>query len=137
MPKLKADNRTRLLHAAEKATYQYGFGRTAIADIAKEARVPLGNVYYYFKTKDEIADAIVQLRVTRFKKLLQELDPGRFSGREAVRVRADKDQEPGGTGAQRLSCRNPVLRTAKARRRGRQEVEGIVRGGPGMDGGAI
>jgi AcrR family transcriptional regulator len=74
MPKLKADNRTRLLHAAEKATYQYGFGRTAIADIAKEARVPLGNVYYYFKTKDEIADAIVQLRVTRFKKLLQELD---------------------------------------------------------------
>jgi len=74
MPKLKADNRTRLLHAAEKTTYQYGFGGTAIADIAKEARVPLGNVYYYFKTKDEIADAIVQLRVTRFKKLLQELD---------------------------------------------------------------
>jgi TetR/AcrR family transcriptional repressor of nem operon len=74
MPKLKADNRTRLLHAAEKTTYQYGFGSTAIADIAKEARVPLGNVYYYFKTKDQIADAIVQLRVTRFKKLLRELD---------------------------------------------------------------
>jgi AcrR family transcriptional regulator len=74
MPKLKADNRTRLLHAAEKTTYRHGFGSTAIADIAKEARVPLGNVYYYFKTKDEIADAIVQLRVTRFKKLLQELD---------------------------------------------------------------
>jgi len=74
MPKLKADNRTRLLHAAEKTTYRYGFGSTAIVDIAKEARVPLGNVYYYFKTKDEIADAIVQLRVTRFKKLLQELD---------------------------------------------------------------
>jgi len=74
MPKLKADNRTRLLHAAEKTTYRYGFGSTAIADIAKEARVPLGNVYYYFKTKDEIGHAIVQLRVTRFKKLLQELD---------------------------------------------------------------
>jgi TetR/AcrR family transcriptional regulator, transcriptional repressor for nem operon len=74
MPKLKADNRTRLLHAAEKTTHRYGFGSTAIADIAKEARVPLGNVYYYFKTKDEIGDAIVQLRVTRFKKLLQELD---------------------------------------------------------------
>lgn len=74
MAKWKADNRTRLLQAAEKVTYQHGFGRAALADIAKEARVPLGNVYYYFKTKDEIGDAIVELRVSRFKKLLQELD---------------------------------------------------------------
>lgn len=74
MLKTKADNRTRLLQAAEKTTYRYGFGNTAIADIAKEARVPLGNVYYYFKTKDEIGDAIVRLRVSRFRKLLQEFD---------------------------------------------------------------
>jgi TetR/AcrR family transcriptional regulator, transcriptional repressor for nem operon len=73
MPKPKTDSRTRLLQAAEKVTYQHGFGRTAIADIAKEARVPLGNVYYYFKSKDEIGDAIVELRVSRFRKLLQEL----------------------------------------------------------------
>ena len=74
MPKTKADNRTRLLHAAEKATYRYGFGSAAIADIAEEARIPLGNVYYYFKTKDEIGGAIVELRVSRFRRLLQELD---------------------------------------------------------------
>src|SRR6266403_396092 len=74
MAKLKADTRTRLLQAAVKVTYQCGFGDAAIADIAKEARVPLGNVYYYFKTKDEIGDAIVQLRLSRFKRLLQELD---------------------------------------------------------------
>jgi AcrR family transcriptional regulator len=74
MAKLKADTRTRLLQAAVKVTYEYGFGDAAIADIAKEARVPLGNVYYYFKTKDEIGDAIVQLRLSRFKRLLQELD---------------------------------------------------------------
>jgi TetR/AcrR family transcriptional regulator, transcriptional repressor for nem operon len=74
MPKARADNRARLLQAAEKTTYRYGFGSTAIADIAKEARIPLGNVYYYFKTKDEIGDAIVELRVSRFRKQLQELD---------------------------------------------------------------
>lgn len=74
MAKTKADNRTRLLQAAEKTTYRYGFGNTAIADIAKEAHIPLGNVYYYFKTKDEIGDAIVELRVSRFRKLLQEFD---------------------------------------------------------------
>ena len=74
MSKMKADNRTRLLQAAEKTIYLYGFGSASIADIAKEARVPLGNVYYYFKTKDDIGGAIVDLRVSRFKKLLQDLD---------------------------------------------------------------
>lgn len=74
MAKLKADNRTRLLQAAEKVTYRHGFGNTALADIAKEARVPLGNLYYYFKTKDQIGDAIVERRVSRFRRLLEELD---------------------------------------------------------------
>src|SRR6202043_3898937 len=74
MAKTRADNRTRLLQAAEKVTYRYGFDSAAIADIAKEARVPLGNVYYYFKTKDEIGDAIVKLRLSRFKRLLLELN---------------------------------------------------------------
>ena len=74
MPKTKADNRVRLLQAAEKVTYRHGFGPAAIADIAKEARVPLGNVYYYFKTKDEIGGAIIDMRVSRFRKLLQGLD---------------------------------------------------------------
>ena len=74
MSRTKADSRTRLLQAAEKTTYHYGFGSTSIADIAKAAMVPLGNVYYYFKTKDEIGGAIVELRVSRFKKLLQDLE---------------------------------------------------------------
>jgi TetR/AcrR family transcriptional regulator, transcriptional repressor for nem operon len=74
MPKWKADNRTRLLQAAEKVTYRHGFRSTALADIAKEARVPLGNIYYYFKTKDAIGNALVERRVSRFRRLLQELD---------------------------------------------------------------
>jgi TetR/AcrR family transcriptional regulator, transcriptional repressor for nem operon len=74
MPKMKTDNRNRLLQAAVNVTYRYGFGSAALADIAKEAKVPLGNVYYYFKTKDEIAGAIINLRLSRFRKLLQELD---------------------------------------------------------------
>ena len=74
MPKGKADSRARLLEAAEKTTYRYGFGNTAIADIAEEARIPLGNIYYYFKTKDEMARAIVSLRVSRFRRLLEEFD---------------------------------------------------------------
>src|SRR6266566_3201956 len=74
MAKPIAANRRRLLEAAEKTTHRYGFGNTAIADIAKQAGIPLGNVYYYFKTKDEIAESIVNLRVSRFRKLLEEFD---------------------------------------------------------------
>ena len=45
--------------------YQNGFGATSLTDIAREAEVPLGNLYYYFKTKDEIGEAIVQLRLAQ------------------------------------------------------------------------
>jgi len=74
MPKTKADSRTRLVEAALKVTYRYGFETAALADIAETAKVPLGNVYYYFKTKDEIGDAILDRRAERLKSLLEELD---------------------------------------------------------------
>jgi len=73
MAKTKADIRTRLLKAAEKTTYRRGFAGTALADIAAAAEVPLGNVYYYFRTKDAIGQALVELRLSRFRRLLEEL----------------------------------------------------------------
>jgi TetR/AcrR family transcriptional repressor of nem operon len=73
MAKSKPDSRARLLQAAEKTTYLYGFGSASLADMAQAAAVPLGNVYYYFKSKDAIGNAIVELRLSRFKKLLREL----------------------------------------------------------------
>jgi AcrR family transcriptional regulator len=42
---------------------QQGVERTTIADIAAAADVPPGNVYYYFKTKDDIVDAVVSMRI--------------------------------------------------------------------------
>lgn len=55
----KVDKRTRLVEAAAKLVYEQGFANTALSDIAREAGVPLGNIYYYFKTKAEIGDAII------------------------------------------------------------------------------
>lgn len=69
-----ANSRSRLLQAAEKVTYRYGFTNASIADIAKQAGIPVGNIYYYFKTKDEIGGAIIDQRVSRFRKTLQGLD---------------------------------------------------------------
>lgn len=70
----KSDKRALLIQAAMKLAYGYGFMPTSLADIAKEANVPLGNVYYYFKTKEEIGEAIVDERLSRIKISLQKLN---------------------------------------------------------------
>ena len=56
----KTDKRARLISAATLLIHQQGFYRTTLADIAETGGVPLGNVYYYFKTKDEIGEAVVE-----------------------------------------------------------------------------
>src|SRR6267142_1845766 len=71
MAKTHIDKRSRLVSAAVNLAYQNGFGATSLADIAREAKVPLGNVYYYFKTKDEIGDAIVERRLAQLSEQRQ------------------------------------------------------------------
>ena len=51
--------RERLVAAATQLLHQQGTERTTLADIAKVADVPVGNVYYYFKTKDDIIAAVI------------------------------------------------------------------------------
>jgi TetR/AcrR family transcriptional repressor of nem operon len=69
----KASVRTRLIQAAVRLAYQHGFGSNTLADIAKEAKVPSGNLYYYFKTKEEIAEAIVEQRLSEILAVQLEL----------------------------------------------------------------
>lgn len=67
MPRVDGDKRSRLIQTAGKLAYRQGFRKTTLADIAEESRVPLGNVYYYFKTKDEIGEAILEQRSLDFE----------------------------------------------------------------------
>ncbi len=56
------DKRDRLIKAAKILIRKQGFHLTTLADIAQEADVPLGNVYYYFKTKEAIGEAVIESR---------------------------------------------------------------------------
>jgi AcrR family transcriptional regulator len=76
MARTHIDKRSRLVSAAVGLAYQNGFGATSLADIAREAEVPLGNVYYYFKTKDEIGEAIVEFRLAQMSAQRQRWDEG-------------------------------------------------------------
>jgi AcrR family transcriptional regulator len=55
-----SDKRIRLVEAAAELAHRRGFRDTALAEIAEQAGVPLGNVYYYFKTKDALAEALIE-----------------------------------------------------------------------------
>jgi TetR/AcrR family transcriptional regulator, transcriptional repressor for nem operon len=74
MARTHIDKRSRLVSAAVDLAYQNGFGATSLADIARAAEVPLGNVYYYFKTKDEIGEAIVEQRLAALAAQRQRWD---------------------------------------------------------------
>ena len=66
--------RERLVTAASELVYRQGIARTTLADIAQAADVPLGNVYYYFKTKDDIIAAVVQTHVDRLRSATTALE---------------------------------------------------------------
>jgi AcrR family transcriptional regulator len=51
--------RERLIASAVTLIHRQGVQDTSLADIAKDADVPIGNVYYYFKTKDELVEAVI------------------------------------------------------------------------------
>jgi AcrR family transcriptional regulator len=55
-----AEKRAELVKAAKLLLHEQGLHRTTLADVASRADVPLGNVYYYFKTKDSLAEAVLE-----------------------------------------------------------------------------
>lgn len=70
MESKETNKRARLLEAANKLVHLQGFNQTTLADIAQEAAVPLGNVYYYFKTKEDIGGALIEHRADFYRGLI-------------------------------------------------------------------
>jgi len=66
--------RERLVAAAAQLLHQHGIERTALADIASAADVPAGNVYYYFKTKDDVIAAVIEAHAQQIKTTLAAID---------------------------------------------------------------
>jgi TetR/AcrR family transcriptional regulator, transcriptional repressor for nem operon len=63
------DKRSRLTRAAADLTYARGFGKVTLAEIAEAADVPPGGVYYYFRTKAAVGEAIAAQRSEEFQQL--------------------------------------------------------------------
>jgi TetR/AcrR family transcriptional regulator, transcriptional repressor for nem operon len=69
-----AGKRERLVAAACRVLHEQGVERTTLADIALAADVPVGNVYYYFKTKDQLVEAAINAHGNDLRAVLSALD---------------------------------------------------------------
>jgi TetR/AcrR family transcriptional regulator, transcriptional repressor for nem operon len=72
-----AGKRERLVTGAREVLHAQGVERTTLAEIADAADVPVGNVYYYFKTKDELVEAAIAAHLDDIHAALAALEQHR------------------------------------------------------------
>jgi len=64
--------RDQIIAAADQLFYQQGFEHTSFARLTKAVKISRGNLYYHFKTKDEILDAVINLRLNNTQAMLEQ-----------------------------------------------------------------
>ncbi|MEA4845938.1 MAG: TetR/AcrR family transcriptional regulator [Clostridiaceae bacterium] len=87
------ERRNEILDTAEKLFHAKGYGKCTVNDILKEVAIAKGTFYYYFKSKEEVLDAVV-LRYTdiissRAEEILKkdDIDPEEKLIREFMAMR--------------------------------------------------
>ena len=64
--------RNQIVQAANRLFYRSGYGGTSFTDVVAAAGVPRGNIYYYFRTKDDILHAAIEYRLEVIRAMLDE-----------------------------------------------------------------
>jgi len=58
--KVPEERRRELINTAERLFMEKGYEHTAISDIVKELNIAQGTLYYYFRSKEDILEAVVE-----------------------------------------------------------------------------
>jgi len=77
--------RIELVRAAKRLLHEQGYARTSFADVASAAQVPLGNVYYYFRTKDALAQAVIASHEASLREQFSSWEAAHEDPRERLR----------------------------------------------------
>ena len=86
----------RLVDAAKRMLYTQGVERTTLAEVAQAADVAPGNVYYYFKTKDDLVEAAIASHARDVRGALEALEKHRTPKarlRALIRMFVDQREE--------------------------------------------
>ena len=77
----KDEVREQLVQVARQVFARFGYKKTALDDIAKEARRGKSTIYYYFKSKDEIFKAVIdaesEIRAKEIEKEISKTEDSR------------------------------------------------------------
>jgi len=73
----RGSKRDRLVASAGDLLHRQGVAATTLAQVADAAAVPAGNVYYYFKTKDDLVRAVIESRAEQVTAMLGSLQARR------------------------------------------------------------
>lgn len=65
------DKRQHLINTAAELIHHHGFLKTTLADISAQAEIPLGSIYYYFRSREDIARAVLERRVEVLRSFLE------------------------------------------------------------------
>jgi TetR/AcrR family transcriptional regulator, transcriptional repressor for nem operon len=76
----RGGKRERLIASASDLLHRQGVLGTTLAEVAEAAGVPPGNVYYYFKTKDDLVRAVIDSRANEVRTMLGSLEGRRSPG---------------------------------------------------------
>ena len=74
MPARKNTEQTRqhIIDSTDTLMYEKGFNNMSFTEISQISGVSKGNLYYYFKTKEDVLKAVIDHRVNNMKKMLFE-----------------------------------------------------------------
>lgn len=124
--------REQILHAAVICASRKGFQKTTMRDICREASLSIGAVYNYFKSKEEILEALT-LKGREMKQPIFDSLKKAKSAREALREMfryvflAYKDKSFKTFGPVDVDTYNEALRNEKVKRIFVEEIESLVK----------
>jgi len=77
--------RAQIIEAADDLFYRQGFEHTSFRHIAEAVKISRGNFYHHFKSKDDILDAVVDLRLDKTRDMLDAWEQQCDSPAERIR----------------------------------------------------
>ena len=69
------ETKGRIVSAAWKLFYQYGYSNTTIDDIVEESNTSKGSFYHYFNSKDDLMGSLSYLFDEKYEELTETMDP--------------------------------------------------------------
>ncbi len=83
---MRSDTKSQILDSAERLTKLKGFAAFSYRDIAKEVEIKSSSIHYYFPTKSDLAEALVERYTAAFSDNFDSISEQVSSGYDRLKV---------------------------------------------------